>query len=322
MEYKISVLVPVYGVEMYIERCARSLFAQTMDEVEYIFVDDKTKDKSIEILKSVLEEFPKRKTDVRIISHERNKGLSEARNTALKASCGEYIMHVDSDDYLALDALSKMYEMAKQQSADIVIADIMEVYGTKMTYHSLSYSADKEKYLSLLLCLKANASIVGKLMKRSLLIDKELFSISNISMGEDYVLYPRVVYYASKICKLDKFIYFYVQNKSSLTHTFKLKDLDDLYLVENILQDFFSKHKIVSDEILLKSIIVNKMNMYYMAPLNLYKAINAYHRNLKYNDLRLPLYIKIILFFSLYDCSIFIYAMCFIRNLLRKKINS
>lgn len=318
-EYKISVLVPVYGVELYIERCARSLFGQTMDEVEYIFVDDKTKDKSIEILKSVLREFPQRTADVRIISHEQNKGLSEARNTALKASHGQYIMHVDSDDYLDLDALAKMYKLAIQQSADIVIADIMEVYGTKMSFHPLSYSADKEKYLSLLLCQKANVSIVGKLIKRSLLIDNDLFSISKISIGEDYVLYPRIVYYASHICKIDYVAYFYVQNGNSLTHKFKQKYLDDLFQAENILLDFFLKHKAVHDEILLKSMAFNKINMYYITPMNYYKYINAYYKDLKYKSLSIPLYVKLILFLSAYDYSICIYVICYIRNLIRKR---
>ena len=82
---KVSVCIPVYGVEKYIERCARSLFEQTMkDDIEFIFVDDCTPDKSIEILQKVLEEYPERKNQVKIIRHETNKGLTGARNTALK----------------------------------------------------------------------------------------------------------------------------------------------------------------------------------------------------------------------------------------------
>ncbi len=82
MYNKISLLIPVYGVEKYIERCARSLFGQTYQNIEYIFVDDCTKDSSIAVLKKVLDDYPFRKEQVTIIHHNFNKGLSAARNTA------------------------------------------------------------------------------------------------------------------------------------------------------------------------------------------------------------------------------------------------
>ena len=75
---KVSILVPVYGVEKYIERCVRSLFEQTYENIEYVFVDDCTKDKSIEILNSVLAEYPNRKKQAKILHHDKNRGLSHA----------------------------------------------------------------------------------------------------------------------------------------------------------------------------------------------------------------------------------------------------
>lgn len=81
-DYKVSVIIPVYGVQNFIERCALSLFNQTMKEVEYIFVNDATPDKSIEILKKVILQYPERK--VIVIDHSENKGLPAARNTGLK----------------------------------------------------------------------------------------------------------------------------------------------------------------------------------------------------------------------------------------------
>ena len=78
MEFKkVSILVPVYGVEKYIERCARSLFEQTYDNIEYIFVDDCTKDRSIEILQKVLEDYPNRKNQVKILHHEKNTSVRD-----------------------------------------------------------------------------------------------------------------------------------------------------------------------------------------------------------------------------------------------------
>lgn len=98
---KVSILVPIYGVEQYIERCAKSLFEQTYSEIEYVFVNDCTKDDSIGVLNRVLEKFPQRKLQVRIINHEKNKGLGAARRTAILNANGDYILHVDSDDYIA-----------------------------------------------------------------------------------------------------------------------------------------------------------------------------------------------------------------------------
>ena len=90
---KVSVLVPVYGVEKYIEECARSLFEQTYGNIEYVFVDDCSKDGSIAILERVAEEYPQRKSQTRIIRHDHNRGLGGARLTALQKATGEYVTH-------------------------------------------------------------------------------------------------------------------------------------------------------------------------------------------------------------------------------------
>ena len=99
-EIKVSVIVPIYEVERYIERCARSLFEQTMlSGIEFIFVDDCTPDYSIEILHNTLKEYPEREAQVTILTHSANKGLAAARKTGVRAARGEYISHCDSDDW-------------------------------------------------------------------------------------------------------------------------------------------------------------------------------------------------------------------------------
>ena len=95
---KVSIIVPIYGVEHFIERCARSLFEQTLDGIEFIFVNDSTPDNSISILLRVLEDYPNRQNQVRIVQHEVNKGLPFARQTGIRLAKGEYIAHCDSDD--------------------------------------------------------------------------------------------------------------------------------------------------------------------------------------------------------------------------------
>ena len=132
---KVSVLVPVYGVEKYIERCARSLFEQTMkDGIEFIFTDDCTRDRSIEILEKVVEEYPERKSQVKIIHHEKNQGLVSARVTGLKEAVGEYVIHCDSDDWVEREMYEIMYRQAKDTDSDIVVCDFLEGDDTLEVY--------------------------------------------------------------------------------------------------------------------------------------------------------------------------------------------
>ena len=120
-ENKVSVIIPIYKVEKFIERCVRSLMEQTLKEVEYIFVDDATPDKSIEVLERCLALYPNRKTE--ILHHSQNQGLPAARNTGLQVATGKYIFHCDSDDYVEHDMLEKLYLQAEQTNADIVWCD-------------------------------------------------------------------------------------------------------------------------------------------------------------------------------------------------------
>ena len=136
---RISVLVPVYGVERYIEECAVSLFEQTYENLEYIFVDDYTPDDSVNILLNVIEHYEKRKEQVRIIRHDYNRGLGAARATALEAASGDFVIAVDSDDKLAIDAIEKLCRL--QQTVD---ADIVEVH----CVGSMEMELLKGKYLT------------------------------------------------------------------------------------------------------------------------------------------------------------------------------
>lgn len=109
---KLSVIVPMWSVEKYIAKCARSLFESTLDDMEFVFVDDCTPDKSVEVLQGVIEEYPKRKSQTIIVRHEVNKGLPQARKTGVAAAHGEFITHCDSDDWVAPEMYEKMLATA------------------------------------------------------------------------------------------------------------------------------------------------------------------------------------------------------------------
>ena len=121
---KVSIIVPVYGAEKYIARCAKSLFNQTYSNVEYVLVNDFTLDKSIDVLRNVIKEFTYREQQIKIIEHSQNGGSASARNTGLHNATGDYLMWVDADDFLDNDAIQKCVDQIGD--ADIITFGVVK----------------------------------------------------------------------------------------------------------------------------------------------------------------------------------------------------
>lgn len=217
---KVSILVPVYGVEKYIKQCARSLFEQTYKNIEYIFVDDCSKDNSISILKETALDYPERKEQIKIIRHSENKGLGGARLTALKNASGEYVTHVDSDDFLPKDAISILVEKAEESGADLTDGGYAEWENGQTVKILKAPHYRKEKYLKAMLCQNIVSNrIWGRLYKREMLMKYEVFSVEGIDFSEDYAVVPRAMLH-SKLAYTDDTIYYYRKDNScSYTHT-------------------------------------------------------------------------------------------------------
>ena len=124
---KVSVIVPVYNVEKYIEKCANSLINQTLSDIEIIFVNDGSTDGSIQIIEQYENNF---KEKVKCVSKD-NGGLSSARNYGIPYATGEYIAFLDSDDYVELDMYETMYNKAKEDDFDMVECDFIWEYPNK-----------------------------------------------------------------------------------------------------------------------------------------------------------------------------------------------
>ena len=114
MDNKISIIVPVYNVEKYLERCINSLVHQTMKEIQIILVDDGSTDKS----PSICDDYAKKDKRILVI-HKENEGQGIARNYGLARASGEYVCFLDSDDYYELDTCEKLYEILKETNADM-----------------------------------------------------------------------------------------------------------------------------------------------------------------------------------------------------------
>ncbi len=223
---KVSVIVPVYKVESFIGRCMRSLMEQTLQDVEFIVVDDCSPDNSISIAKQVAGDYPDRL--VTFIVHEVNKGLPAARNTGLAVAKGEYVFHCDSDDFVEADMLEGLYEKAKSENADIVWCDWFLSFEKNERYMKQPH------YDSAMDALKGMLSGVMKYNVWNKLVRRELYTVNAISfpagygMGEDMTMI-RLFACAENVAYLPKAFYHYVKlNATAFSNTYSEKHLVEL----------------------------------------------------------------------------------------------
>lgn len=310
----VSILIPVYNVECYIERCVESLFQQSYQNIEYVFVDDCSLDKSVDIIKHVLKKYPQREKYVKIITHEVNKGLSDARNTAFLNSSGTYIMHVDSDDYIDIYMVEKMLQAAIKDNADMVVCDFYCVYEHHEKRLNVKVPKDKMLYLSSLLTRRTTFNIWGRLIKRKILDKNNILSISGLYHGEDYATVPRIVFYSNSILKLNECLYYYLRSDEQVrTHFVDEKGIDDLLKANQILRDFFISKDMKEDLPLEESKAMNKINLFYSIPFSLYKKVALLYPELKIFSLEISFHYKILLLLS--DLKCFRTLNCLIRFL-------
>lgn len=253
---KVSIIVPIYGVEKYIKKCACSLFEQTYSNIEFIFINDKTKDRSMEVLSSVISNYPKRKNQIVIINHPINKGLSQARETGIQASTGDYLIHVDSDDYVEKNMVEKYVNVAVSQNCDVVIGGFWNEYHNRSCIDcSIAIKKEKEKYLADIIKQDVLTPIWGKLIKSSLYKDHDIHCISGISFAEDYAVLPRILWYANKIGFINSPFYHYTHfNTKSLTNNFKMKDVVDKETSQKCIDSFFEERNSYTEEIVISNL--------------------------------------------------------------------
>lgn len=242
----VSIIVPVYNVENFIEKCATTLFEQDYDNIEYIFVNDCTPDGSIGVLKKIIEKYPNRKNSIKIINKEKNEGLPQARKTGLENSNGEYIMHVDSDDWVELDMVSSLVKEAIKTDADIVICDYYVNYKDKEKYCSQDINLyNLDKYLMDCFVLKTQkVSIWSKFCKRNVYQNIEFPTFSN---AEDFFIHIQIFYhYFNDIHYLNKaFLHYNKTNENSITYkTVSDKKIKELYYFDKQIQIFLKENDI------------------------------------------------------------------------------
>ena len=243
MSYKLSVIIPIYKVEQYIKKCADSLFSQSLDEVEYIFVDDCSPDDSIARLQSVLEKYPKRINDVKILRHNKNRGLAATRNTGFFSATGIYVIFCDSDDWVDKNMYETMYNTAIEKNSDMVVCDYVSEYSKRKKCYSQYFDVTPGVFLRDLLCGRLHNGLWNKLIKKELFDKLNFFWTEGINMWEDVSVVPRVSFYAQKIDYIPKAFYHYNQmNVNAYTQVWSKASVDNVFAVVGIIDSFFQSH--------------------------------------------------------------------------------
>lgn len=246
---KLSVIIPVYRVEQYIERCARSLFEQTLDDIEYLFIDDCTPDMSIEILKKVLEEYPNRKEQVIIHRMNQNSGQAAVRKWGMQNASGEFFIHCDSDDWVNAEMYQSMYEKAIITNADMVVCEYVETDGNNIIKHCKSHIGnDWDSYFEELLHNNVSWALWNKMIKST--HKSSIIEYPKGNMGEDMAYVLQMMHTTRNIIFIDEPYYNYFVNDSSITNTSnEQKVLSNFYNVNDNLRIVLRKWQGCEEEL-------------------------------------------------------------------------
>lgn len=230
--HKVSIIVPVYNTSLYLRKCLDSLVNQTYDKIEIIIINDGSTDNSDEIIN----EYVKKYSNI-VYYNKENEGVSLTRNLGLKVSKGEYVMFVDSDDYISEKIVESLLNIAVKGDFDIVTSDIIKFYdnGTEEYFKTnKEYSNDVVKNYII-----GDSGPCAKLFKKEI-IDKIKFR--KIAY-EDLDVIPVLALYTNKIGYLNEGMYYYRQIEGSATRLTKFNEslLDIFNVLENLYNQLYKK---------------------------------------------------------------------------------
>lgn len=243
----VSIIVPFFRVEAYIERSARSVLEQTYPNCEFIFIDDCSPDNSVAVLERVFDDYPNQKNRIRLYRHTSNCGIASSRNHALRVCNGSFITWVDGDDYLEKNAVLRMVKCQQQNDSDIVSGSVFEHTDNGILEYSLFPNEPKQQIICGLLDFSLKKNVWGRLIRTSLYTDNHIQCIDGVNYHEDFQVLPRLVYYANTLSVLNEPVYHYDRSnarsyissaRSDIT-TKLIKDQQDLASVK-LLRDFFT----------------------------------------------------------------------------------
>ena len=231
MDYKVSVIIPVYKVEKYLRRCLDSVVNQTLFDVEIILIDDGSPDGCPHII----DEYAQKDERVKVL-HKQNEGLGMARNTGIEIATGEFLAFVDSDDFIAADMYEKLYKQAKENQVDVIFCGFYQEIQSNNFKKIIDFQtpilfqdADIQE-LALAFITKHNKfgkqisrTVWHAIYSKQLIVENHIkFPCENIIPSEDLIYHINVFQYAKKILFIPDAFYYYCCNEGSITQTFRI----------------------------------------------------------------------------------------------------
>lgn len=213
-QFKISVIVPVFNVAGYLERALTSLFRQTIQDIEFIIVDDCSTDGSYELLVAVVANNPDLQSRVQIVRHDQNKGVAATRNTGLALAKGKYLAAIDPDDWVDVDMFEKMLRKAEECQADIVWCDYFNDYKDHEVYVKQDFKEENLSCIKGLIQGKILGGMCTKIVSHELFIKNDIRFPDGLNMCEDLRVSVQLFYYANRVVHLKQAPYHYTKYRA------------------------------------------------------------------------------------------------------------
>lgn len=234
MHPKVSIIIPCYGVENYLDRCINTIVSQSLQDIEIILVDDKSPD----MVPLICDEWAKRDVRIKVIHKTENEGLGFARNTGLEIATGEYVAFVDSDDFVSTDMYEVLYNKAKQNDNDVVYCNCIEYYDNRKQIERLDLKKAKafigrndvdELLLDMIgplpefpRSVKYRGSVWHAIYRRSIFLKYNVKFVSERKLiSEDLVFDIDYLPHCESIVWIPDALYYHCYNGESLSHTIK-----------------------------------------------------------------------------------------------------
>ena len=316
---KLSIIIPVYNVEQYLEKCINSLINQTLKELEFIFVNDGTPDNSVNIIKK----YQKKDKRIKLLEKD-NGGQASARNLGLKHAKGEYIAFLDSDDYVSENMYEVLYNRAKKDNLDIVLCNYFLVYKDRIEKNINNITLEKEKKITPEEYITSSPSPWNKIIKKEYL-EKQNFIFPEGIIYEDFASIPLLGLNNPEIVYLNTCLHYYVQSEISTMRNkeYKKKYEDIFKAVKYLYNNMIDKGYNQELEYLLT------YHYLYLGSLNFYKYKKYNHIDKIANDMKqyFPNWHKNKLVISKFDkkkilyMKLFYHKKYFLINLYRRLTN-
>ena len=215
MGIKVSVIIPMYNVSRLLEPCINTLYSQSYRNLELIFVNDCSKDDSLDKLKTLIASRNNSGIETIIVKHDINRGVAAARNTGLDHASGDYIYYVDADDYIEEDTIASMVKEAETHKCDIVSCEWAMTFKNNSRHMKQPDASNGEELFTKMAYGVCRWNLWLFLVRRSLYLDNNIRFIEGVNMGEDMMVMLKIALCANKVSVIHRPLYHYVQTNAN-----------------------------------------------------------------------------------------------------------